>query len=150
MLPMKRLLYTESSGESETEEIAREFASILRPGDLVALYGPLGSGKTTFVRGLAMALRCRQPVRSPTFNLVNEYMGDIPLYHIDFYRLECDAEITDLGWTDYLNSDGVVAIEWAERVESMLPENRFEVRLTFASDDGRMIEVSAVGSPGNR
>lgn len=150
MLPMKRMLYTESSSESETEEIAREFASIVRPGDLIALYGPLGSGKTTFIRGLAMALRCRQPVRSPTFNLVNEYMGDIPLYHIDFYRLESDAEIIDLGWTDYLNSDGVVAIEWAERVESMLPENRFEVRLIFAGDDGRIIEVSAVGSPGNR
>jgi tRNA threonylcarbamoyladenosine biosynthesis protein TsaE len=141
---MKRLLLAETQSETETEEIARELAGELRPGDVVALYGPLGAGKTSFVRGLASGLHCVQPVRSPTFSLINEYSGTIPLYHFDFYRLDGQAEIDDLGWTDYLNTDGVLAIEWPEKVRKMLPIPRIEVYLSYLGETSRKVEIVAI------
>ena len=147
---MKQLLLIESESEAETEDIAAELASILKPRDVVALFGPLGAGKTAFVRGLARGLGCLQPVRSPTFSLINEYSGNMPLYHIDFYRLENQAEIGDLGWTDYLDSDGIVAIEWAERVKDMLPHERFDVFISFGGPEMRIVEVIAIADTGNR
>jgi tRNA threonylcarbamoyladenosine biosynthesis protein TsaE len=145
---MKQLLVTESFSSDETEAIASELASVLKGGDVVALYGPLGAGKTTFVRGLAAGLGCVKGVRSPTFSLINEYPGPIPLFHIDFYRLEGDAEIDDLGWTEYLASGGVTAIEWPEKVKNMLPSNRFEVYLSFNDENARMVEIVALDNTG--
>lgn len=147
---MKKLLLKTTSSVSETEQIARDLAAALRPGDIVALYGPVGSGKTCFVRGLASGLGCSQEVKSPSFSLVNEYSGSVPLYHIDFYRLEKEAEIIDLGWIDYLDSDGVVAIEWAERVRNMLPLRRFDVYLDFSGPKMRRVEILAGDNIGNR
>lgn len=138
---MKKMLSKTSKDASETEKIALDLAGILKPGDIVALYGPVGSGKTCFVRGLGRGLKCSQEVKSPSFSLVNEYSGPLPLYHIDFYRLEKEAEIIDLGWTDYLDSDGVVAIEWAERVKNMLPPDRFDVYLDFFGPEMRRVEI---------
>ncbi len=138
---MKKMLLKTTGDVSETEMIGRDLAGVLRSGDIVALYGPVGSGKTCFVRGLARGLGCSQQVKSPSFSLVNEYSGTLPLYHIDFYRLEKEVEITDLGWTDYLDSDGVVAIEWAERVRNMLPPNRFDVYLGFSGAEMRRVEI---------
>jgi tRNA threonylcarbamoyladenosine biosynthesis protein TsaE len=146
---MKQLLMTESFSSDETEVIAAELASVLKAGDVVALYGPLGSGKTTFVRGLAAGLKCEKGVRSPTFSLINEYPGPMPLFHIDFYRLEGQAEIEDLGWTEYLDSGGVTAIEWPEKVKNMLPSKRFEVYLSFHGENSRMVEIVALDNTGN-
>jgi tRNA threonylcarbamoyladenosine biosynthesis protein TsaE len=147
---MKKLLLRTTGSASETEKIARDMAAVLRPGDIVALYGPVGSGKTCFVRGLARGLGCSQKVKSPSFSLVNEYSGGVPLYHIDFYRLEKEAEIINLGWTDYLDSDGVVAIEWAERVRNMLPSGRFDVYLDFLGSKMRRVEILAGDNIGDR
>lgn len=147
---MRQLLLIDSFSSDETEAIAGELASILRSGDVLALYGPLGSGKTAFVKGLAQKLKCSMPVRSPSFSLINEYPGPLTLYHLDFYRLENEAEIADLGWTDYLSMDGVVAIEWAERVKKQLPENRFDIYLSFLGHDIRRLEIIAHGDTGNR
>jgi tRNA threonylcarbamoyladenosine biosynthesis protein TsaE len=147
---VKQLLLIESDSEAETADIAGELASVLKAGDVVAIYGPLGAGKTAFVRGLAAGLGARGPVRSPTFSLINEYRGRPPLIHIDFYRLSNKSEIDDLGWTDYLNSDCVVAIEWAERVQESLPSKRFEVHISFGGSEIRIVEVLAVGNPGDR
>jgi tRNA threonylcarbamoyladenosine biosynthesis protein TsaE len=141
---MKQLLLAETRSESETEEIAAELAGELKPGDVVALYGPLGAGKTSFVRGLAAGLHCVQAVRSPTFSLINEYSGPLPLYHFDFYRLDGAAEIDDLGWTDYLESDGVLAIEWPEKVRKMLPIPRIEVYLSYLGGTSRKVEIVAI------
>ena len=146
---MKRLLLTETLSDLETEAIAEELAAILKPGDIVALYGPLGSGKTCFVRGLARGLHLSQPVKSPSFSLINEYSGETPLYHIDFYRLENAAEISDLGWTDYLSAGGIVAIEWAERVRNLLPVDRFDVYLSIQGNSIRKVEVIALGNAGH-
>ena len=141
---MKQLLLAETNSETETEGIAAELAAELNPGDVIALYGPLGAGKTSFVRGLAAGLRCIQPVRSPTFSLINEYTGRLPLYHFDFYRLDGDAEIDDLGWTDYLDSKGVLAIEWPEKVRKMLPIPRIEVYLSYLGETSRKVEIVAI------
>jgi tRNA threonylcarbamoyladenosine biosynthesis protein TsaE len=146
---MKQLLLTESHSSDETEAIAAELASILKSGDIVTLYGPLGAGKTTFVRGLAQGLGCYKGVRSPTFSLINEYPGPLPLYHFDFYRLEGEAEIDDLGWTEYLDSGGVMAIEWPEKIKNMLPTKRFEVYLSFYGENARMVEIIALDNTGN-
>lgn len=147
---MRKLLFKTTKDVSETEKIARDLAGVLKSGDIVALYGPVGSGKTCFVRGLAYGLGCSQEVKSPSFSLVNEYSGPLPLYHIDFYRLEKEAEIIDLGWTDYIESDGVVAIEWAERVRNMLPPNRFDVYLHFSGPEMRRVEILAGDNIGDR
>jgi tRNA threonylcarbamoyladenosine biosynthesis protein TsaE len=141
---MKQLLLAETRSEAETEEIASELAGELKPGDVIALYGPLGAGKTSFVRGLAFGLHCVQPVRSPTFSLINEYSGPLPLYHFDFYRLDGTAEIDDLGWTDYLENDGVLAIEWPEKVRKMLPIPRIEVYLSYLGGTSRKVEIVAI------
>ncbi len=147
---MRKLLFKTTKDVSETEKIARDLAGVLKSGDIVALYGPVGSGKTCFVRGLAHGLGCSQEVKSPSFSLVNEYSGPLSLYHIDFYRLEKEAEIIDLGWTDYIESDGVVAIEWAERVRNMLPPNRFDVYLHFSGPEMRRVEILAGDNIGDR
>jgi tRNA threonylcarbamoyladenosine biosynthesis protein TsaE len=141
---MKQLLLAETRSEAETEELAAELSAELNPGDVVALYGPLGAGKTSFVRGLAAGLNCVQPVRSPTFSLINEYSGRLPLYHFDFYRLDGNAEIDDLGWTDYLDSDGVLAIEWPEKVRKLLPIPRIEVYLSYLEGTSRKVEIVAI------
>ncbi len=147
---MKQLLLTDSYGAEETEAIAEELSVVLKPGDVIALYGTLGAGKTCFVRGLARGLKVSMPVKSPTFSIINEYPGSVPLYHIDFYRLENRSEITDLGWTDYMGSDGIVVIEWADRVKNMLPVNRFDIYLSIHGDTIRRIEILANVDTGNR
>lgn len=130
-----------SKSVQKTEALAGDMARSLIPGDIIALYGSVGAGKTQFVRGLAAGLGCTASVKSPSFNLINEYPGKIPLYHIDFYRLESEGEITDLGWTDYLNSDGVVVIEWAERVKNLLPERAIDVYFYILEENSRKLEI---------
>ncbi len=130
-----------STSVQETETLAGDMARSLISGDIIALYGSVGAGKTQFVRGLATGLGCTVSVKSPSFNLINEYPGKIPLYHIDFYRLELEGEIADLGWTDYLNSDGVVVIEWAERVKNLLPERVVDVYFYILDENSRKLEI---------
>lgn len=128
---------------AETRALAGRLVRDL-PGDTVfALYGGLGSGKTCFVQGLAVALGINRVVTSPTFTLVREYAeGQRPLYHFDLYRLRDAQEAIDIGFEDYLKRGGVVAIEWAERAEEILPVN--VVRVSFEpmiDPDGRMVRI---------
>lgn len=137
----------ESRSELETESLGLELSRSLHAGDVVAYYGGLGMGKTAFTRGLARGLGVTGYVTSPTFNIVNEYFGKIPLFHFDVYRLTDSEELWEIGWADYLERGGICAVEWSERVEDALPENA--VRVTFQrggqSDTGRVITIKRKG-----
>ena len=105
----------------ETEALGEKLAQHLRPGDVIAFYGDLGAGKTAFTRGLARGLGVTEPVTSPTYTIVNEYLsGRLPLFHFDMYRLGSAEELFDVGWEDYLERGGVCAVEWSENVEEAL------------------------------
>ena len=107
---------------AETEELGCRLGRTLRPGAVVAYFGGLGMGKTAFTRGLARGLGCEGRVTSPTFTIVNEYEGPIPLFHFDLYRLEDADALFDIGWEDYLSRGGVCAVEWSENVQAAMED----------------------------
>jgi tRNA threonylcarbamoyladenosine biosynthesis protein TsaE len=140
---MTDLQLTSDSAEA-TREIAARLGSILRAGDVVALFGDLGAGKTCFVQGLAEGLGIAGHVTSPTFILIRHHPGNPPLCHADAYRLTAPQDLEDLGLEDIL-ATGVLAVEWAERVLDALPAERVEVRLAGGDGETREIVVAAQG-----
>lgn len=116
-----------SKSPEETREIAASLARELVAGDVLALHGELGAGKTCFVQGLAAALRVADVVQSPTYPLINEYRGDTPLFHVDLYRVQDLSEAMMLGLDEYLQGNGITAIEWAERADGLLPEHTWHL-----------------------
>ena len=128
----------------ETEALGAQLAGLLPPGTVLALYGDLAAGKTCLVRGLARHFGVGESVHSPTFTLVNEYGTGTRLFHLDLYRLGGAEELADLGLEEMLD-DGVCAIEWAERADSMLPTRRIDIRFAHAGGDTRQIEVQDNG-----
>lgn len=123
----------------ETLKLGEQLGRELEPGDIVALYGELGAGKTTLTKGIARGLEIKTEVVSPTFTLIHEHQGRVPLYHIDLYRLTDEEEIWNLGIEDYLYNAGVTIVEWAERMPSLLPEIRLDIRLNATDADEREI-----------
>jgi tRNA threonylcarbamoyladenosine biosynthesis protein TsaE len=146
---MNTILLTETKSPEETERAGFELSKKLNPNDVVALYGELGAGKTCFVKGVARGLNVSLPAKSPSFTVINEYPGKIPLFHIDFYRMEKSAEIEDIGWMEYFDTGGIVIIEWAERVKNMLPPARIDVYLGVLDDNARRLEIVVVDGSGN-
>ena len=137
--------------DPDTRAIGEEVGGLLEPGDVVSLTGDLGAGKTTFVQGAARALKVSQPVLSPTFTLVREYRGRLPVYHLDVYRLERLQEAVDLGLDEYLEGGGVVFIEWGDAVERLLPPDRLQVELTLPDEtDLRRVAMELRGSSWER
>lgn len=133
-----------SNSAEETKKIASELAKTLKLGDVLCMYGDLGAGKTAFVQGLAKGLGIDEPITSPTFTIVNEYYGSLPLYHFDVYRIADPDEMYEVGYEEYVYGDGVSVIEWAELIEDILPEKRYKVTILKDSkkhDDYRRIEV---------
>ncbi|MCU0580468.1 MAG: tRNA (adenosine(37)-N6)-threonylcarbamoyltransferase complex ATPase subunit type 1 TsaE, partial [Desulfobacterota bacterium] len=140
----------ETIGEEATETLGERLASCLQPGDVVALSGELGAGKTCLVRGLARGLGVDDVlVASPSFTLLHEYEGRLPLYHLDCYRLADPEAMAELGLDDYFQGGGVLAIEWAERVP-YLPEERLEVVIEWLDESRRRIRLAARGAPAQR
>jgi len=132
-------------GAPETETLAAALGRVLRPGDLVVLTGELGAGKTTFVKGVARALGVLEHVTSPTFTIVQEYEGAVPVAHVDVYRLERVQELHDLGFEELLEGR-VVLVEWGEMIAPLLPRDRVEVGLSMMDDsDTRAVEIAACG-----
>ncbi len=130
-----------SNSDFETAEVGRTLSSHLSRGSCVALYGDLGAGKTSFVRGLAEGLGLSARVTSPTFTIVNEYLGDIPLFHFDMYRLNNEDELFDIGWDDYLDRAGVIAVEWSEKAVDFFPEHTIRVHIEKTGDNSRRIDI---------
>ncbi len=130
-----------SRNESETEALGARLAASLPGGSVVAMYGDLGAGKTAFVRGMArgMGLTCR--VSSPTFTIVNEYLGERELIHFDMYRIGSADELFDIGWEDYLNRGAVCAVEWSENVEDAFFGDEVVVRIEKLGDTERKITI---------
>jgi len=135
----------------ETVAYARTFAGRLRRGDVVTLFGELGSGKTQFVKGVCQAFNSMTPATSPSFVILNRYNGmdeqksELLLYHFDLYRVKSITEIYDLGYEEFLHGDGVCLIEWAEMLGELLPEQRYDVRFSLGSDENeRRIEIAGV------
>jgi tRNA threonylcarbamoyladenosine biosynthesis protein TsaE len=125
------------------EELGRQLASELGVGDCVALSGPLGAGKTQFVKGLAAAIGYSGAVTSPTFSLLHEYRGGREaVFHLDFYRIEAESELVDLGWDDLLE-EGVVVAEWADKFPNLLPPTTRWIRISHRAEGGRLVESVA-------
>ena len=131
-----------TSNESETVSEGERLGRRLAPGAVVALYGELGAGKTAFTCGLAKGLGIEMSISSPTFTIVNEYPGDVPLFHFDMYRLETENELFDIGWDDYLERDGVCAVEWSEKAAGAFPPGTITVRMENLGGDKRRLEIS--------
>lgn len=130
----------------DTRAIGRATASLLRAGDVVALGGELGAGKTTLVQGAAAALGVDQPVLSPTFTLVREYRGSLPIFHLDVYRLNRLQDVLDLGFEEMTDAGGVTFVEWGDAIEALLPESHLQIALRIEDgSDERWITVDAEG-----
>ena len=141
-------MIVQTASAEETRSVGAAIASCLAPGDVVVLAGDLGSGKTTLAQGIAGALGVTEPVVSPTFAIVREYEGAVPVAHVDVYRLDHVQELHDLGFEEIVDGSRVVLVEWGELVAPILPVDRVVVRVRLADDDddARVIDVSAQGS----
>ena len=132
-----------SHSPEETEHIGEMLGRRLRPGTVVAYRGGLGMGKTAFTRGLARGLGCAGRVTSPTFTIVNEYEGRVPLFHFDMYRLADADALFDIGWEDYLDRGGVCAVEWSERVSDAMPADTLWVDIARGTGESdRIITIT--------
>ena len=134
------MTYLTNSPE-ETEKVGAALAKILTPGTVLAYRGDLGAGKTAFTRGLARGLGYEEPVTSPTYTIVNEYLGGrLPLFHFDMYRLGSSDDLWDIGWEDYLERGGICAVEWSENVDDAM-ENPILVTIEKLGEDARRITI---------
>jgi tRNA threonylcarbamoyladenosine biosynthesis protein TsaE len=134
-----------SHSEAQTRRLGERLGELLVGGEVIALQGELGSGKTRWVQGIGEGMQVGQPVTSPSFTLVNEYRGRLPLYHVDLYRVEEPAEAVAFGLEDYLYGDGVCVIEWAERVAQVLPPDYLWITFRHLDDTKRRITMRASG-----
>lgn len=141
--------HIKTSSVEQTIDVGTKLGGILMPGDVVSLTGGLGAGKTAFVKGIAIALGIKGYVTSPTFTIINEYCsGKIPLYHFDAYRIDDSCELIELGFEEYVNGRGIVAIEWAELVKQILPSEYVKVDIKRDAQGGendRVICIEFIG-----
>ena len=131
-----------TNSSTETEAVGTALAQRLNPGTVIAYRGDLGAGKTAFTRGLARGLGILDPVTSPTYTIVNEYLGGrIPLFHFDMYRLSCADDLFDIGWEDYLERGGVCAVEWSENVADAM-EDPITITIEKLGEESRKITIT--------
>ena len=130
-----------SKNENETEALGERLARSIPGGAVIAMYGDLGAGKTAFVRGMARGLGLDCRVSSPTFTIVNEYLGERELIHFDMYRLSCADELFDIGWEDYIARGAICAVEWSENVEDAFYGDEIKVTIEKLSDSERKVTI---------
>ena len=130
-----------TNSPEQTEAVGAALGNILKPGTILAYRGDLGAGKTAFTRGLARGLGYNEPVTSPTYTIVNEYLGGrLPLFHFDMYRLGSSDDLWDIGWEDYLERGGICAVEWSENVDDAM-ENAVYITIHKTGEETRRIEI---------
>ncbi len=136
-----------SKNTAETIRIGRDIGGLLRPGDVVALVGELGAGKTQFIKGLAEGAGVGKStyVSSPSFTLINEYPGRVPFYHVDLFRLEQEKEAEELGLEDYFQGGGITAVEWADKILSLLPKEMLLIHIAYTGKNTRSLEITGRG-----
>jgi len=134
---MNLIIITKSS--EEPKNIGKEVGKLAKPGDLLAFYGELGTGKTCFIQGISQELEVKDYVTSPSFTIINEYQGKIPIYHFDLFRLNNEEEILELGYQEYFYGEGLTLIEWAEKIEQLLPKEHIKIVIKFKDRDKRTI-----------
>ena len=135
-------MLTVTNSAAETRALGEKLASRLKAGDVVVLEGELGAGKSELARGIARGLGVTETVTSPSFTILNVYeSGRCPLYHFDWYRLESEEELYELGMDEYLGGDGIAVVEWAERCPDALPENVLRIRLEVTGGESRRITI---------
>lgn len=132
-----------SHSELDTMELAQNIESEKFKNMVICLDGELGSGKTVFTKAFAQAMEVKDAVTSPTFTIIKEYEGDMPLYHMDVYRLEKDVET--IGLPDYFGKEGIVIIEWADMIKDYLPEERLEIKFSVAGENKRVLKITPYG-----
>ncbi len=132
-----------AENEQQTMEIGEKLGEIVKANQVITLNGGLGAGKTTFTKGLAKGLEIKRTVNSPTYTIVKEYKGRLPLFHMDVYRLGEDEE--DIGFDEYFSNNGVSVIEWAENIKAFLPSDRLDIYIEKINDQQRQIYFSAEG-----
>jgi len=135
-----------TSSDDDTRSLGMLLGQLLRPGDVVTLSGDLGAGKTTLSQGIGLGLGVGEPVTSPTFALVHEYEGRVPVWHLDTYRVGSCDELVDLSWDDLLSGGGVVLVEWPERIADALPPERLDIELAYVDADTRSLRLEPRGS----
>jgi tRNA threonylcarbamoyladenosine biosynthesis protein TsaE len=146
MSPVTVELY--SSCEEDTMAIARALGAVLVPGDVVALSGDLGAGKTVFCKGVGEAIGIpADRIVSPSFTIVTEHAGAVPFLHVDVYRLSSEREADDIGLEEILNGEGVCLVEWAEKIATMLPKSCIKVKFLFSDEGGRRLILDAEDTP---
>ena len=134
-----------SHGEAETHALASKLVPLLKPGDLLVLKGELGAGKTVFVRGLAEALGLdMDTVNSPSYTIVNEYLGERPLFHFDLYRVQDPSELYEIGWDDYLQRQGLIVVEWGDNTAECLSSTYYMVDFCIVDETTRLINLTHV------
>ncbi|MGI6324997.1 MAG: tRNA (adenosine(37)-N6)-threonylcarbamoyltransferase complex ATPase subunit type 1 TsaE [Bacilli bacterium] len=129
--------------EQETTELAQNIESERFPNMVICLEGDLGSGKTIFTKGIANGLGIQETITSPTFNIIKEYHGELPLYHMDVYRLK--GSIKDLGLEEYFKKGGIVVIEWADMIEQYLPKERLDIKIKITGENTRVFIITPMG-----
>ncbi len=135
------MLTFKTSSAEETISLGEKIGKLLKKGDIIAMQGTLAAGKTTITKGIAKALGITDTITSPTFCLISEYQGSMPLYHMDVYRLDGTEDFINLGTDDMLYGDGVSIIEWSEKIMDELPSNTIVLKITPQDDGTRLIEI---------
>ncbi len=136
-----------TNSPTETRDLGRRLAEMLRPGDVLLLWGDLGAGKSEMTRGIAEGLGVTSPVTSPSFTILNVYdEGSIPLYHFDWYRLNSVDELYEMGMDEYLGGDGIAVVEWPSQCPEAIPESHLAIRLTPVGDNARDVRITPMGS----
>ena len=128
-----------SKSPEETKKLGEDIGKLVRAGDLLAFYGELGAGKTCFIQGISQQLEVKDYVTSPSFTIINEYRGKIPIYHFDLFRLNNAEEILELGYKEYFYGEGLTVIEWAEKIEEYLPKEHLKIDIKFEDHYKRTI-----------